>query len=167
MGRTDDARGAVPVCLALHQLERLLYGGLRILGPCVEVWPLSDPSNRLEIDCIGAHSGQGRESSVVIGECKTTGSVSTERLERLAPLIRALAEMGSTPYVLIAKDADGFGEDELAVFRDGAWAEVLILWTRTELEGRHPYEAGGDALPHSLADGPHEAAENSRARYLK
>jgi hypothetical protein len=170
LGNYDNQEGAIPVILALQQIMAVLS------HPTLCLWTTA---HALQLD-----NGQGRRCEtdfllitlqpyrsnieVVIGECKTYGTIDQRDVDNLTAVGHSLRRQGMVPYVVFAKASD-FTEEELERIAPSLRDEhvQVILLGKNELEPYMPYERAQttrnlNRYPVSLLN----MAENTRALFF-
>lgn len=167
-GREDHQQGAIAVLLALRQLGHLLHHGNESFLYSTAL-KLKGGGVNCEADLLALEQDPGGEIRIAVGECKTNGDITDDDIQRLLAVRGALEKLGMTCFLLFAKTAARFSDEEIARFKGASGQGVpLILFTARELDPYEVYEGEDwDRLPQKHAMNFREAAENSAFRYLR
>lgn len=169
-GRADNQEGSVPVILTLLQMLR--RNGMNQLMYCTGT---KLDSKEFDIDCEADFVVIDRDNwdekvTAVIGECKTSDSITDEDVNNFLKVKNILDKNGVDAYLLFAKTSD-FTEQELNRFKPLAAQNMCpILFTEKELEPYDPYDYYHDKkidIPHPYTHSFKEMAKNSYDIYLK
>lgn len=148
-GREDNQLGAIPVTLALQQLETALHGHLLMASTSLEFDPNGADIEKCEVDFLAVVSGaEGRREhpvQIILGEAKTHKEFNEDDVRKLKKLAEAIPSHLADVFVLFAK-ADAFTENEIALAQQFNTKHKyrVILWSDRELEPYHVYERSKD-----------------------
>ncbi len=167
----NHQEGAIPVLLTLLTLKRIADHSNFTYTTALE---LSGEGVNCETDLFVMQEKNFSGLEIGIGECKSEGGkISKDDCDKLKAVAKKLAGLKKdvSVYIIFAKTADNFSQEEIKLFKELQKEVPLILFTNKELELYHPYwlEDGEiekdvpEKYPHSFAD----LSRNSFARYLK
>ena len=150
-GRDDSQLGAIPVALALQQLDIALHDRLLTYSTGLNFAAETAAIEACEADflAVTAVTGARNEDGVQIlfGEVKTHSSFDAEDARKLGRLADAIPRDLADTFIMFAK-TDGFTKDELRLAQtlNQKDRKRVILWSREELEPYHVYERSKDRL---------------------
>jgi hypothetical protein len=140
-GRDDHQHGAVPVVLALQQLDaNLRYQG-SVFSTGMELERDGAPPLKCETDLVWLGQEHSGRVHLAVGECKTQGEITSDDVQNLVAVIEALPRRRVSGFLVFAKTSD-FTESEIERCRQGSTKHerrVVLLGPR-ELEPFYAYE---------------------------
>lgn len=148
-GRDDNQLGAIPVSLALQQLETALHGRLLMASTSINFEPDGADIELCEVDFLAIVSGAegiGETSvQIVLGEAKTHQEFNEDDVRKLKKLADAISPDIAQVFILFAKTA-AFTENEIKLAQqlNNEYEKRVVLWSDRELEPYHVYERSKD-----------------------
>jgi hypothetical protein len=149
LGAEKNAQGAVPVALALQQLEANLHSALHagMYSPSLELEPKDGKDlPTCEADFLWLiPRPYPRKTAVILGECKDQGPIKLKEFENdiynLRRVADALPRKHFETFILLAK-LSPFTPEEIACAKmlNDKYRLRVILLTARELEPYHIYE---------------------------
>lgn len=176
LGSERNAQGAIPVALALQQLDTCLNGGVRdgAYSPSLDLTKEGQARNECEIDFVWLiRRPYPRKTAIILGECKDQGPIKLDEFKRdiesLCRVADALPRKRFKTFILLVK-LTPFTEDEvmLAKTLNTAYQERAILLTARELEPYHLYErTKAEFVIDSYGSTPEDMARNTAKMYFR
>jgi DNA-directed RNA polymerase subunit RPC12/RpoP len=165
--RDNNQEGSIPVILTLLVFLRVLDSGKFIFSPSLNL-KSSDNSCETDLCVLQYHHGDAIE--IGVGECKAEkGSITSQDVLHLKAMREKLGAVGLKCYLVFAKTADEFYEDERMLFQQLKLEGVpFILFTNREIEPYNPYwERENEGIPVQNPFTLAELARNSWHIYLR
>jgi hypothetical protein len=156
-GRADDQKGAIPVSLALQQLDANLSDDHLIISTGLDLQWNVNPQKRCEVDLVVVTT-KGRLDSmrpaVILGECKAAGPIDDRDVTNLSDVADQLSRLDVDVYLLFAK-TKAFSSNEIETCRKGQtkYRNRVIMLSDDELEPYFITDKIRDSLPNSLKYG--------------
>lgn len=170
-GKNNNQEGAIPVILTLLQLYRCLQGISSKQTMIYETATKFITPRNCEIDFSVVNLNDLDDFEIGFGECKDEGgNIDANDIENLKFVYEAFKRKCYKPYIIIAKAADRFSEDEINLFKKVKADEYrLILMTNRELEPYNIYDEyrGKIKLPREHPFSLQDLHWNSDFIYLK
>jgi hypothetical protein len=150
-GRSDHQRGGIPVAVTIQQLDATLHADRMLYTTSLELSPAARTAiGRCETDFVIITSGYSDhypdQPQLLIGECKTSGTITAQDVEHLAKVADALPHRRLNVFLVFAKTGK-FSDEEVATIAaaQDKWRSRIILMSQDELEPyfmyeRHPQE---------------------------
>jgi hypothetical protein len=154
-GREDNQLGAIPVALALQQIEISLHDSLLMYSTALSFTSRTAAIETCEADFVAVVAGAAgiNESPVqlVLGEAKTQHPFDRDDIRKLGKLADAIPRDLADTFIMFAK-TDAFTPDEIALAKtlNTPHRQRVILWSRDELEPFYVYERSEDKLSQSV-----------------
>jgi hypothetical protein len=135
-GKDNNQEGAIPVILTLMLLYRCLQGISTKHTMIYETATTFTKPQKCEIDFSVVNLKDQDDFEIGFGECKDEGGmIDSNDLDNLQYVYNLFKQRRYKPYIIIAKAADNFAEEEIILFKKAIKDGYrLILFTNTELE---------------------------------
>ena len=177
LGAEKNALGAVPVALALQQLDSTLRGvsGEGMYVPSVRLKAKDrpdDPGCEIDLVWVIPRPSTGR-TALILGECKDRGMIDRDEFEKdiknLGRVADALWRRRFDPFILYAKLSPFTAEEiDLARTLNSGHDPRVILLTPRELEPYRIYErAPVGSLRHEYTSTPEDLAEATVSLFFR
>jgi hypothetical protein len=143
-GRNDDQGGGIPVALTLHQLHTALRGNVLAFTTGTELEPIGAKILKCETDLVMiVDSRPDQRPQVVIGECKSHGTITAEDANKLAQVADVLDATGDCDAFVVFSKTRSFSPDEIEICKaaQGPFRPRVILLSVRELEPYQIYES--------------------------
>lgn len=135
-GREDHQQGSIPVALTLQQLDTTLHHDC-IFVTGMNLSPTSRDLEPCETDFVAiCEEHYERKVALAIGECKTSGEITSEDVRKLSLIADALSSTKRIqPYIIFSKPAS-FTAGEITRCRAAQpkFGKRVILFSDRELE---------------------------------
>ena len=173
LGPEKNAQGAVPVALALQQLDANFDSstGHSLYSPSLSLTPLGNGDLPCcEVDFIWmSDSSYTRKTAIILGECKDRGGLMDDSdVQNLRRIADAFPRKRFELFVLFAK-LSAFTQQEIdrAKALNDEYRQRVILLTDRELEPYHIYERReGKVDGQFYAGGPEDLASATAKMYF-
>ena len=143
-GRNDDQGGGIPVALTVHQLYTALRGKVLAFTTGTELEPSGASILKCETDLVMiVESRPDQRPQIVIGECKSHGTISAEDTINLGRVADVLDATGDCDTYIVFSKTGIFSMDEIELCKgaQGKSRRRVILLSARELESQRIYES--------------------------